>query len=283
MAKCNYHILQNTYEMLEQQLKDAVQKMEEMKLNVDIENINVNLGNLETQLQSIEEAISALQLIVDTESLDTDLQAIKGELQVIAAQDVVSELTALIDALEPLDVNLTTNTLQETLSDIKDSIETLKTNLDSNINFNVIESRIDKISNQLEISNKLNLLSMAGDIDGVLSEEARQQYLSILKNELFGVDNESETSSQDEVTPSKRTITVKVTDENDVAISGVAILLDGATSSSYITSSNGICMINSVTDGYHTVRVGNNHYYTYNGEINVSADSDSFVFTLVSK
>lgn len=281
MAKCNYHILQNTYEMLEQQLKDAVQKMEEMKLNVDIENINVNLGNLETQLQSIEEAISALQLIVDTESLDTDLQAIKSELQIIAAQDVVSELTAIIDALEPLDVNLRSGTLQETLSEIKNTVDALKINLDSNINFNTIELQIESVSKQLEVSNKLNLLNTIDD--SILSQEKKQELLLSLKNELFGADDESETPSQDEVTPSKRTITVKVTDENDVTISGVAILLDGATSSSYITGSNGICMINSVTDGRHTVRAGNNHYYTYNGEINVSADSDSFVFTLVSK
>lgn len=281
MAKCNYYMLQDTYEMLEQQLKDAVQKMEELKLNVDIENINVNLGNLETQLQSIEQRIGELELTVDIESLDNDLQEIKSELQVMAAQDIVAELAALIEALEPLDVNLRSGILQETLLEIKNTVDALKTNLDSNINFNTMELQIENISKQLEVSNKLNLLNAIDD--SVLSQEKKQELLLSLKNELFGVDDESEIPSQDEVIPLKRTITIKVTDEDDVAISGVAILLDGATSSSYITRSSGTCMINGITDGRHAIRIGNNYYYTYNGEINVSADSDSFVFTLVSK
>lgn len=281
MAKCNYYMLQDTYEMLEQQLKDAVQKMEELKLNADIQNINVNLGNLETQLQNIKETIGALQLIVDTESLDTDLQAIKSELQVIAAQDIVSELTAIINALEPLDVNLTTNTLQETLSDIKDSVEALKTNLDSNINFNVIESRIDKISNQIEISNKLNLLSMADD--SVISDATKQQYLSALKTELFGEDADPITSPEEYVAPVKRSITVKAVDESNQPITGVSVALDGASTNKLILSDKGT-VFSDVTDGYHTIRLSKTSgYYTYNGEINVSADNDSFVFTLVSK
>lgn len=243
MTKCNYYALQDTYTLMEEKLSALIEKIEELKLNADIENININLGNLETQLESVVEALNNLDFSIDVDSLDIDLDNLEQQLISIGEKieaidlsiDVDSidvdldnleqQLTNIADIIDAKDVsvdigNIDTNldSIETELSHIKLELETLRLNLDSNINFTSIQSSLIEIANQLKISNQIEILNSINE--DILTDEKKQRKYMDIKIALFGSDDpvdpldddDTHHDTSDPVTPQP---TIDLTDDDN--------------------------------------------------------------------
>lgn len=50
MANCNYHLMNDGFDMIEEKLSDLASKIETLELNLDIDSLDVDLDNIELQL-----------------------------------------------------------------------------------------------------------------------------------------------------------------------------------------------------------------------------------------
>ena len=83
MTSCNYRVLNDIYNTIEEELTAISEKIENLELNIDIAEIDVDLDNIERQL-TINNKLRLLELIgVDVMSEEEQLAAyesIKNEL-----------------------------------------------------------------------------------------------------------------------------------------------------------------------------------------------------------
>ncbi len=50
MSNCNYHLMNDGFDMIEAQLSELGEKIENLELSIDIDSLDVDLDNLELQL-----------------------------------------------------------------------------------------------------------------------------------------------------------------------------------------------------------------------------------------
>ena len=175
MTKCNYHALQDTYTMLEEQLSVMSEKIADLKLNLEVSELDVDLDNLEAQLLSIAEKIEGLNLKIDIENIDIDLDNLETQLITIAEKMDALRLNVVIDSV---DRSILLH-IENRLSDIDTRINELNINVVNEISY--LATKIPEISTQLKIKNQIELLRELDDI----SDEIKQSQYEVLKDLLF--------------------------------------------------------------------------------------------------
>lgn len=50
MANCNYHLMNDGFDMIEAELGEIASKIEALELNIDVDSLDIDLDNLELQL-----------------------------------------------------------------------------------------------------------------------------------------------------------------------------------------------------------------------------------------
>ena len=189
MTKCNYHALQDTYTMLEEQLSAMSEKIADLKLNLEVSELDIDLDNLEAQLLSIAEKIEGLNLKIDIENIDIDLDNLETQLIAISEKMDALSLNVVIDSI---DRSILLN-IETRLSDINSQIDNLGVNVVGEISYT--SNKISELTNQLKIANQIALLK---ELDSVSTELKQSQYAS-LKDLLFTdediINSESEDNS----------------------------------------------------------------------------------------
>lgn len=179
MTRCNYHALQDTYTMMEEQLSVISEKIADLKLNLEVSELDIDLDNLELQLMAIAEKIEGLNLKIDIENLDIDLDNLETQLIDISEKMDSLSLNVVIDSI---DRGILLN-IETRLSDINSQIDNLNTNVVGEINFTAV--KVSELTTQLKIKNQIALLK---ELDGIDAEVKQAQY-EALKDLLFDADD----------------------------------------------------------------------------------------------
>lgn len=180
MTKCNYHALQDTYTMLEEQLSVMSEKIADLKLNLEVSELDIDLDNLEAQLLGIAEKIEGLDVKLNIDNIDIDLDNLESQLVSISEKMDELSLNVVIDSI---DRNILLN-VETCLSDINSQIDNFATDLIAEINIGNVKAELNEISTQLKIKNQISLLKEL-DIDA----EIKQNQYEALKDLLFDVDD----------------------------------------------------------------------------------------------
>ena len=149
MTRCNYHALQDTYTMMEEQLSVISEKIADLKLNLEVSELDIDLDNLETQLIDISEKMDSLSLNVVIDSIDRGI---------------------LLN-------------IENRLSDINTQIDNAGVNTVGEISHTA--GLISDLTDQLKIANQIALLK---ELDGIDAEVKQAQY-EALKDLLFDADD----------------------------------------------------------------------------------------------
>jgi hypothetical protein len=189
MTRCNYHTLQDTYKMLEEQLSVMTEKVADLKLNLEVSELDIDLDNLEAQLVSIAEKLGELDLHIDIGELDVDLDNLEAQLNAISTKMDELSLNVVIDSVD-----------RSILLNIENRLTNIDTRLNE-ININVVgeinstSNKISKLTEQLKIANQIALLK---ELDGVSAETKQNQYEAI-KDLLFDADDAINQPSMDDI------------------------------------------------------------------------------------
>ena len=179
MTRCNYHALQDTYTMMEEQLSVISEKIADLKLNLEVSELDIDLDNLELQLMAIAEKIEGLNLKIDIENLDIDLDNLETQLIDISEKMDSLSLNVVIDSI---DRGILLN-IENRLSDINTQIDNADVNIVGEISHTA--GFISNLTDQLKIANQIALLK---ELDGIDAEVKQAQY-EALKDLLFDADD----------------------------------------------------------------------------------------------
>lgn len=80
MASCNYRVLNDIYNTIEQELTTISEKIEGLELNIDINELDIDLDNLETQL-TISNKLKLLELVGTDVMTEDDQKAAYNEIK----------------------------------------------------------------------------------------------------------------------------------------------------------------------------------------------------------